>query len=384
MPEQSPIDPSLLEKLHGELSVPLDEPMRVVNILRSVSRKRRATAAWWIGRLGFRTAIEALTRAVLFEWQDIARAAMLDTLNSFAVPTIEVLTPAQLLHEATTRYKHDLPATLAWFPFAHVPDIHWAHIDEIVPREIIRWWIVESALYWKSHPRPMAGHYGALLREDERKKLGYFIVECWLARKTVPRNTYAEAMELTSRSYKNARSWQPDLLPAEIVRRSLHLWLNERVCVSHQHRGMLSLAGVFGDAILVPLVARFMNYYAYSCHAHGDIKAMLYMLSASRHPLVFRLMYEFAKHWRNAFEREVAQGTLRHIAATQGTTIEDLLQKWGITTDDEYHLRKVYPIEPYEPTAFYDTLTAREFITRDSVIQGQEVSDLIFFNKYIH
>ncbi|HEY2082262.1 MAG TPA: DUF4132 domain-containing protein [Verrucomicrobiae bacterium] len=159
--------PRVLQKLLAEIA--------------SNESERRTIAAEWLGRLNNPAAIEPLMTAVKDEKQVEPRNAMLIALELLDGPLETLLNRGALLREAIAGLSEGIPPELQWFPISTVPQIHWADTGEAVPAEIPQWWLIENFKLKNPEPGPLLRRYCAQFVPAERRALGRFVLDAWIA-----------------------------------------------------------------------------------------------------------------------------------------------------------------------------------------------------------
>ncbi|MFI8523138.1 DUF4132 domain-containing protein [Promicromonospora sukumoe] len=169
----------------------------------------RASAATWLARIGDPASVPALRAALKKERREAARAALLSALESLGDDISADLAPEILEAEAAKGLKAKMPASLDWFPFEQVPDVRWAAgagaagAGDVVPRDVVRWWIVLATKLKAPSGEGLIARYVGLLDPASRGALGSFVLRAWVAQDT--RNPSVENSRKYADQYAQSR-----------------------------------------------------------------------------------------------------------------------------------------------------------------------------------
>ncbi|MFJ3405289.1 DUF4132 domain-containing protein [Promicromonospora sp. NPDC090134] len=149
----------------------------------------RASAAVWLARIGDPAAVPALRAALKKERREAARAALLSALETLGDDISADLAPEILQAEATKGLKAKIPASLHWFPFEQLPEVRWAggagaEPGGVVPRDVVRWWVVLATKLKVPSGEGLIARYVGLLDPASQAALGSFVLRAWVAQDT--------------------------------------------------------------------------------------------------------------------------------------------------------------------------------------------------------
>ncbi|MCL2090514.1 MAG: DUF4132 domain-containing protein [Micrococcales bacterium] len=151
--------------------------------LKNDDAQTRAIAARWIGQISDTAGIDTLRRSLAEEEHEGTRTAVLQALRALGADISVDLTP-QVLAEAATRQRLELPQKLTWFPFDDLPACSWAD-GTLVDPQIVRWWVVR-AFTLNDPASAEIGLYLSLMDTPSQQALGTFVLDAWVARDTEP------------------------------------------------------------------------------------------------------------------------------------------------------------------------------------------------------
>ena len=250
------------------------------NALADAKAEVRVLAAVWLGRIGDPSSVPVLRTVLKKERKEAVRAALLLALEKLGDDISADLAPQVLHAEATKGLQGATPASLDWFPFDQVPEVRWEASGEVVPRDVIRWWVVLATTLRSPSGEGLIARYTGLLDAASRAALGSFVLNAWVDQDT--RHPSAES----SRAYADAQA----------VRK---VWA--RLYQEHQatyvgsakpERGLLALtAGMPGADLARAARAYFAahktrraqaEYLVRALAANGDREAVQQVLAVSR------------------------------------------------------------------------------------------------------
>jgi hypothetical protein len=292
----------------------------------------RASAAEWLGRLGDPEAIGPLKKALVSEKHDEPKAAMMGALETFGVDIDQFLNRKKLLAEAEKGLAKPLPKELEWFPFDALPEVHWEKNRQVVPPAILRWLIVQAFRVKSPEPGALLRRYCALMRPDERQRLGKQVLGAWLEQDTVPRYDHAEAAKLAEQQVAQHKQWAKqypqyakDFDEATVRKTSLNHFLHECVGSAIASKGVLAVAGACSGADVVAPVQRYLQEW-YGQRA-AQCKALLQMLSWVEHPLAIQLVLGVSTRFRTRSIQQEAARLVEAIAERRGWSRDELADR---------------------------------------------------------
>ena len=112
----------------------------IVGLLNDSRQAVRAGSAEWIAERGDEAAIPALKTRLKKEKSEIAKAAILTSLEALGEDLSGYLGPEALLAEAEKGLEKANFKKLDWMALDHLPRVHY-RTGEAVPAEVLRWWL---------------------------------------------------------------------------------------------------------------------------------------------------------------------------------------------------------------------------------------------------
>ncbi|MBE7701086.1 DUF4132 domain-containing protein [Oerskovia sp. Sa1BUA8] len=320
--------------------------------LRDGKTEIRVTAATWLQRLGDPAAIPALRAALATERREVARAALLGTLESLGDDISAELAPATLLAEATKGLKTKAPASMAWFPVDGLPALRWAADGEPVPAEVVRWWVVLAVKLKDPSGLGLIARYESLLDDASRAALGRFALETWIGRDT--RGPTAEECRAYADSeaqdrYDRYQRWyeqHPQYYEAEAARTvDQH---HQDAYREHQStylgsaiadKGLLALTVGMPGAELARAAQQYLTAHI---TRRAQIEALVRALAANGEPAAVQLLLSVARRHRQATVQTTARTLAEDLAERRGWSAEELadrtVQTAGFEDDGILHL----------------------------------------------
>ena len=309
---------------------------RIAAALAHSKAEVRTVAARWLQELGWRGAIPELEAAVAREKNDVAKGALLDTLERFGQPLEKYLDRAALQKEAVKALAKGLPKDFEWFPWSVIPAVRWADNGEQVSAEVLRLLLVQAVKQKTAEPNVILRKFCGLFDAHDRERFGQFVLEAWLQEDTKP--IPLEEAE------KNARQWARQVLDwmqrAPQHYRDGPLWgksedelfahylpANMRVIAGSAiaSKGVLAVAAACATERAVAPVGRYLKEY-YGMRA-AQCKALVVMLAWIEHPSATQLMLSVGNRFRTKSIQEEATQQAHALAERRGWSLAELADR---------------------------------------------------------
>ncbi|MFK7752124.1 MAG: DUF4132 domain-containing protein [Sedimentitalea sp.] len=170
---------------------------RLVILLGDSRQAIRAGAAQWLGTRGEIGAIKALKAQLKKEKSELARAAILTSLQQLNEPLDDYVGPAALLREAETGLKKAKFDKLEWLGLDTVPAAKFK-TGKAVPQDVLRWWVFLGFKLKQPGGNALFDIYLDQLAPDSAAAFSAWILDSWIAFDTetvtdAEANAHAEA-----------------------------------------------------------------------------------------------------------------------------------------------------------------------------------------------
>jgi hypothetical protein len=152
--------------------------------LQGGKQESRANAADWLAEIGDPAAIDPLKKVLAREKHDLPRGAMMAALERLGALVDEFLDRKGLALEAEQGLQKGIPSELTWFPFGHLPVVHWRDTGKAVDRSLLTWLLVQAYRTKNPEPSILLRRYVDFFRRDETENLGQFVLTAWIAHDT--------------------------------------------------------------------------------------------------------------------------------------------------------------------------------------------------------
>ncbi|MCA9430614.1 MAG: DUF4132 domain-containing protein, partial [Candidatus Omnitrophica bacterium] len=285
----------------------------IINALEDGRKDVRASAAAWLGELNVTEAVPAIKKALQKEKHDEPKAAMMEALEGLGEDIDKFLNRKKLKEEAEKGLKKEIHKDLAWFPFDRLPEVHWEKNRQQVPPEVLKWFVVQCFRLKSPEPGPLSRRYFALMRPNERKALGKFVLDAWLTQDTLPRYTHEEAeqeaekqLAQTKQQVKQFPQYYQDFDEDQSRKAYFNHCLNECLGSANASKGILAIPAACCGGEIVPIVDRYLKkWYG---HRMAQCKALIQMLSWVNHPLAIQLILAVGTRFRTkGIQKEAAK-----------------------------------------------------------------------------
>ena len=155
-----------------------DRTRRATAALDDRKRDVRVLATKWLAQIQDPEAVPALERALAKERQPDARSAMKGALLTLGQSVAHVVTVEERNRTAAKPIK--IPKAVEWFRWDALPTVRLATTNEPVPHDTLTWLIVEAVKRKSPEPDESLRAYCRMFRDDDRERLGRFVLEAWL------------------------------------------------------------------------------------------------------------------------------------------------------------------------------------------------------------
>jgi len=309
-----------------------DKEQIILAALASRQQEARLAAAQWLGKLGYKAAIPALRQALSKEKNELAKDEMIKSLEVMGVPLEELLDLNQLDQEAEKGLKKGMPGDLDWFPFSQLPSVAWADSGKPVSPAIIHWFILQSYKLKNAETNPTLRRYCSLFRQEDREKLGRFVLEAWIANDTKPKYTAeqaaAEAQRGAQQSAQLAKQY-PQYYVDFDEQRTYQTLFNHYVALPEgsqsSTKGILAVAGACCGSDAAPIVHRYVKqWYGYRA---AQCKGLLQVLAWIEHPSATQVVLSVANRFRTKGIQEEALRLCQLLAERKGWTMDELADR---------------------------------------------------------
>ncbi|QGX39860.1 DUF4132 domain-containing protein [Permianibacter aggregans] len=310
--------------------------VRIITALSDGKAEVRAIAAQWLGRLRHSPAITALEAAVSKEKHDVAKGAMLDTLQLLGQPVEKYLDREALLKEAKKSLAKGLPKDLEWFPWSALPTVRWQDSGEPVNVDVIRWLLAQAVKQKSAEPNAVLRKYCAMFLPRDREAFGQFVLETWLAEdiKPIPAE---EAMKRASSQAQSVHGWMTNSPQyykddpnfgrsvEELTAIYLPGFLRQPAGSAIGSKGLLAVAAACAAERAAAPVARYLKEYYGTRAAQG--KALIAMLAWIEHPSATQLMLSVGNRFRTKSFQEEATRQAEALAERKGWSLAELADR---------------------------------------------------------
>jgi Domain of unknown function (DUF4132)/HEAT repeats len=309
-----------------------NKEQKIIAALASRQQDVRLAAAQWLGAIDCKDAIPALRTALAKEKSDVVRDELIRSLELLGVPLEELLDLDQLDQDAEKGLKKGIPNDLDWFPFSQLPPVTWADSGKPVSAAIIQWFILQSYKLKNAETNPTLRRYCSLFRQQDRERLGMFILDAWIAQDTKPKYTAEQAAEEARRgaqqSVQLAKQY-PQYYVDFDEERTYQTLFNHFVSLPGGSqtgtKGILAVAGACCGSEAAPVVHRYVKqWYGYRA---AQCKALLQVLAWIEHPSATQVVLSVANRFRTKGIQEEALRLCQLLAERKGWTMDELADR---------------------------------------------------------
>lgn len=310
---------------------------RLLTTLSDPNRDKRTVVADWLGDRGDPATIEPLRQAARAEKSEAAKDIMLRSLEKLGASVDEFMDRGNLLQDSRKLLKKGMPKVLDWFPVAAMPPVHWQDTGEPVAVEILQGFIVKCFKQKTPEPGPILKRYVEMWQPEERKVLGQFVLESWIAQDTAPAYTPEEADKLAQKQaqqtfqyYQQMQQRHPNTYGMsytpptyeELYQRNYNELLNRCIGSATKEKGILAIAAACCGAQAVATINTYLKtWYG---NRMAQCKALLQVLVWSEENSAIQLLLSVAERFRTKGIQKEAAKLVSKLAERNGWSHDEL------------------------------------------------------------
>lgn len=295
----------------------------------------RALAAEWLASRGASDQVPAIRAALKKEKSDIARAAMITALEQLGEDVSDLFDPDLLVKEAKAGLAKASPKGLDWFPFAMLPQLHWADstpVDPLLPR----WWVTLAAKLKQPGGNALINLWLDRLAPGDAHKLGWMVLTGWIDEDTrrpsdEEANAYAaqNVDAVLKANIANAKRWpqSADYFPtdrnivfARLKRDKAGIYIGS----ASDSKGILALAARVNGTDAAGRIRPFLKDHG---SRTSQAKALLEVLAAIGTSSALQALLGAANRMKQRSVQDFAGKLVDEIAARNGWTPAQLADR---------------------------------------------------------
>jgi hypothetical protein len=307
----------------------------IISALSAGKAEARCAAAIWLARLRHMPAVPAIEKALAREKNDAAAGALMSALETLGVPVERFLDREGLGRVAARGLSKGVSDALSWFPFDGLPAVHWQDTGQLVERDIIRWFLVQSCKLKAPEPGGLLRRYCASMVAAEREALAVFVLRAWLAedvRPVSPRAAEAAARVQAKQQHASIQQYpqyhDPSLVHLtedQLFELYLPQFLDRPAGSAIASKGILAVVAACGGSEIAPMAQRYLKDYYGTRAAQG--KALIQMLAWVEHPTATQLMLSIGSRFRTRGFQDEATRQAELLAERKGWSLDELADR---------------------------------------------------------
>ncbi|MBE7382788.1 MAG: DUF4132 domain-containing protein [Leptolyngbya sp. SIO1E4] len=313
-----------------------DTQARLLTTLSDPNRDRRMVVAEWLGDRNDAAAIEPLKQALKKEKSEGAKDVMLRSLEKLGASVDDFLDRKHLLKDLQKFLKKGVPSTLAWFPFATLPIIHWRDTGEVVDPDILKGLILQCFKQKTPEPGPILRRYVDQWQADDREALGQFVLKSWIAQDTIPTYTPQEAEQRAQRLanqefqyYQQLQQQHPNAIGAyysvtydQLYQRHYSQLISDCKGSATKEKGILAISSACcGAAAIAPINTYLKTWYG---KRMAQCNALLQTLAWLENNSATQLLLSIANRFRTKSIQKEAAKLVSKLAERKGWSRDEL------------------------------------------------------------
>ncbi len=323
--KERPLAMKCLEKIPGFCDT-------LADYLESGNQEIRIRAAAWLEDTGNKEAIPDLEAALSREKQERVRAALMEALERLGKPIADFFDREGLLSDAKKELAKGIPEKMSWYPWDSLPPLRWKDSGEIVPEDIVKWFIIRAFRLNNPEPDPALRVYCSFFDEACASALGMHVLASWIHRDTLPRYTHDEAVveakkntaqtkAAVARYAQYYKNWDENAY----FKSTLNHLENECLDSATEFKGILSVTAACNSTDAVKPAHDYIKHWYGQRSAQA--KALIRMLAWLDRPIAAQVVLSIGRRFRTKGIQEEAAKQIELLARRRGWTPDELADR---------------------------------------------------------
>lgn len=307
---------------------------KIVSSLGDGNKNVRSAAAEWLGRMGDSRAIEPLKVAFKKEKTEQAKGVIMHALDSLGADVDEFLNRDQLLKEAESLLKKNLPKGMEWVPIDSLPKLHWSDSGAEVDPSIPKYWIVQSIQQKQPICGPVLRRYLQMCKKSDATAFARFVLSSWISRdtSTISHEDAVAVAKVETAKQIAAYGKQEWFIKAHkgdpennLFKAVYAAQMQNCLYSAIDQKGMLAIVSAAGDSNCVKVSEAYIRKW-YGMRS-AQCKSLIDVLAWIDHPLALQSLLSFANRFRTKGIKELAAEHVTQFAERKGWTIDELADR---------------------------------------------------------
>lgn len=307
----------------------------IAGLLDDGRQEIRAGAAEWLVQRDARDKIPTLRRVLAKDRSELARAALITALERLGDDVGDLFDAAAMIREAEAGLARAKDKSLTWFPFDHLPALHWRNGDAIDPR-VPKWWVTLAAKLKQPGGNALIDLWLERLAPGDAHRLGWMVLTSWIEQDirtcTVDEaNQYAAAhvdatlqqnIAMVKRYPQSADYWSTDrdVIIAQLKRVKLGTYLGSAA----DSKGILALATRVNGADAAQKVRPFLKDHGARV---SQAKALIETLASNPASAALQVVLAAANRSKQRSVQAHAGALIEAVAERHGWSAEELADR---------------------------------------------------------
>ena len=318
-----------------------DVEQHVMALLNDSRQAVRAGAAEWIAERNEVEAVPSLKARLKKENSELAKAAILTTLETLGEDLSGFVGPKALLEEAEAGLKKAKLDKLDWMSLEHLPKVRYRS-NRQVPDEVLRWWIFLAVKLKQPGGNALFDIYLNRLNPEDAEKFSGWILDSWYNYDTArpsEQEGNAYARQNAANRYKYLKQWYKEYTIErayeDLKREFMSNYLNSGAAT----KGLLALCKHTPAAIAADRVRTYLKNHG---SRTSQASAILELLAAMGDPVTLQVVISAATRLKQKGVQKFAATLVEKVAEAKSWSMDELgdrtVPSAGLDEDGVLHL----------------------------------------------
>ena len=318
-----------------------DVEQHVMALLNDSRQAVRAGAAEWIAERNEVEAIPNLKARLKKEKSELAKAAILTTLETLGEDLSGFVGPKALLEEAEKGLKKAKLDKLDWLGLEHLPRIRYRS-NRQVPDEVLKWWIFLAVKLKQPGGNALFDIYLNRLNPEDAEKLSGWVLDSWYNYDTArpsDQEGNAHAKQNAASRYKYMKQWYKEYTKERAYEDLKREFMSNYLNSGAASKGLLALCKHTPAAIAADRVRTYLKNHG---SRTSQASALLELLAAMGDPVTLQVVIAAATRLKQKGVQKFAGSLVEKVAEAKSWSMDELgdrtVPSAGLDEDGVLHL----------------------------------------------
>ncbi len=300
-----------------------DVSQHVSALLNDSRQAVRAGAAEWIAERNDVAAIPKLKARLKKERSELAKAAILTTLDGLGEDLSGFVGPKALLEEAEKGLKKAKLDKLDWLGLDHLPKVRYRS-NRQVPDEVLQWWIFLAVKLKQPGGNALFDIYMERLNPEDAQKLSGWVLDSWYNYDTArpsEQEGAAYAKQNAANRFNYMKKWYKEYTKEQAYEDLKREFMSNYLNSGAATKGLLALCKHSQPAIAADRVRTYLKNHG---SRTSQASALLELLAAIGDPVTLQVVIAAATRLKQKGVQKFAGTLVEKVAEAKSWSMDEL------------------------------------------------------------